>query len=103
MAGGKRAQARYLGHEKRCGLILHDLEVEGSSFCKLIVKETIDGEWETPTRFGQYMATVRVAFREAPVLVKAPTAMGGPPPSNNSMQEVLDWRINDGSSSGNGD
>jgi hypothetical protein len=40
----RRDQARYLGHEKRWGLTLHDLEVEGSSFCKLTVKETVDGE-----------------------------------------------------------
>jgi hypothetical protein len=45
------AQARYVGHEKRWGLTLHNLEVEGSSFCKLTAKETVDGERATVTRF----------------------------------------------------
>jgi hypothetical protein len=37
------AQARDLGHEKRWGLFLHALEVEGNSFCKHTVKETVEG------------------------------------------------------------
>jgi hypothetical protein len=48
----RRAQARYPGHEKRRGLTLHDLEVEGSSFYKRMVKEIVDGEWAIAAWIG---------------------------------------------------
>jgi hypothetical protein len=50
-----------------------------------------------------YLVMVRVASGEALVPVMAPAAVtGGPPPSNNSAREVLVWRVNGVSSSGNG-
>jgi hypothetical protein len=41
-------------------LILHVLEVEGSSFCKLTVKETVDGGWAAVAQFSRCLAMVRV-------------------------------------------
>jgi hypothetical protein len=97
--------ANELKQEKRWGLILHDLEVKGSSFCKLTVKETIDGERAMVTWFGRYLATVRVASGEALVLVTAPAVaalMGGPLPSNNSAREVSIHQVDGASLRGNG-
>jgi hypothetical protein len=84
------AQAHYLGHEKRWGLTLHDLEVEGSSFCKLKAKETVNGEWATVARFGQHMAMVRAASGEAPVLrfTLVVVQAGTPPPSVESARDA---------------
>jgi hypothetical protein len=39
-----RAQARATVHETRQGLTLRDLEDKGNQFCKLTVKETVEGE-----------------------------------------------------------
>jgi hypothetical protein len=57
-----------------------------------MTKETVHGEQAMVAQFGRYLETVRVVSGEALVLVTAPTAvaaMGGPPPSNNSVREVL--------------
>jgi hypothetical protein len=59
----------------------------------------------TAARFRRHLVTVRVASGEALVLVKAPVAVvatGGPPPSNNSVREVLVWSVNCVSSNGKG-
>jgi hypothetical protein len=85
-------------------LILHNLKVEGSSFCKLTVKETVDGERATVAWFGQYWAMVRAASDEASIPVTAlvvAAAMGGRPPSNNSVRGVLVRWVHAASSSGN--
>jgi hypothetical protein len=76
--------------KKRWGLTLHDLEVEGSSFCKLKAKETVNGEWTTVARFGQRMAMVRVASGEAPVLrfTLVVVQAGTPPPSVESARDA---------------
>jgi hypothetical protein len=88
----RRAQARYPGHEKRWGLTLHDLYVEGSSFCKLMVKGTVDGERATAAWFGRHLAMVRAASDEAPVPRLAPAAAveaRAPPPSSKLAREAL--------------
>jgi hypothetical protein len=93
------AQAHYLGHEKRWGLTLHDLEVEGSSFCKLTVKETVDGERAMVMWFGRDLAMVRAASDEALILGLAPAAAVqamDPPPMNKLAGEALVWRHDGG-------
>jgi hypothetical protein len=61
-----RAQAWATGHQTRWGLILHDLEEQGNPFCKLTVKETVNGEKAAVARFSRRLATMRAASGGAP-------------------------------------
>jgi hypothetical protein len=93
------AEACYQGHEKRRGLTLHDQEVEGSSFYKLTTKETIDGLRVTTARLCQSSMTVGATSSGAPALRFTPTVVvlaGAPPPSIESVREVLARQIDDG-------
>jgi hypothetical protein len=56
-----RAQAPAMVHETWWGLTLRDLEDKGNPFCKLTMRETIEGERATAARFGRRLAMVRTA------------------------------------------
>jgi hypothetical protein len=86
-------------------LTLHDLEVTGCSFCKLMMKETVDGERAMAARFGRLLVTARAASSEAPipwlglaVVVQAKA----PPPSNELAREAPAQWHNGGGLVGNG-
>jgi hypothetical protein len=55
-------------------LTLRDLEDKGNPFCKLTVKETVEGEQATAAWFGRRLATVRVASGGALALRNNSTA-----------------------------
>jgi hypothetical protein len=94
----RRAQARYLGHEKRWGLTLHNLEVEGRLFCKLTVKETVDGEPAKAARFSRPLVMVRAASGEAlvPRLAPAVTVKARAPPQSSDLAREAPARWHDG-------
>jgi hypothetical protein len=68
------AKARVTGHETWWGLTLRDLEDKGNPFCKLMVKETVEGERATMARFGRCLAMMRAATGGALTLRSSSTA-----------------------------
>jgi hypothetical protein len=54
-----------MGHQTRRDLILYDLEDKVNSFCKLTMKEMVDGEQATAARFVWHLAIVREASGSA--------------------------------------
>jgi hypothetical protein len=62
-------------HQTRRSLILHDLEDKGNPFCKLMAKETVDGERAMAAWFGRHLAMVRVASGGAAALRSSSTTL----------------------------
>jgi hypothetical protein len=70
------------------GSLLRDLDGKGFPFCSPTTAESIYERPMAVTRFSRRWAMVMVVFSEALALGTAPMTIAGPPPSNNSAQEV---------------
>jgi hypothetical protein len=60
-----QAQAQATLHGTWWGLTLHDVEDKGNPFCKLTLKETVEGERAMAERFSRCLAMARVASDNA--------------------------------------
>jgi hypothetical protein len=86
-----RAQARATVDEMLWGLTLRDLEDKGNPFCKLTVKETVEGEQATAAWFGRRLAMVRVASGGAAALRSSSTTSPCFPQSPPSINCFWHW------------
>jgi hypothetical protein len=94
-----------MGHQTRQGSLLCDLDGKGFPFCSPMTTEMVHERSAVVMWFSQRWVMVTAVFGEALAPATTPAVVvttGGPPPRNNSAREVLVWRVDGASSSGNG-
>jgi hypothetical protein len=99
MAGGEESSSLGYRALNAKSFFLHNLEVERSSFCKLMMKDMTHWRWVMMAQLGRSSMMMGAASSGTPAPRSAPTTaawVGAPPPCAESTQEALARWIDSG-------